>query len=1098
MSNEETGLPQNPMATAEAESAAVSLKPVPPAPTTTMVQAPPEPAELTAQELQGYIHRLDRGLVVLAVAFAFFMASFAAHNAPIWMHLASGRLLSAGAYQLGQEPFTYTVSDKPWINHSWLFDLAIYRLSALADGPEKMGGALLVLIKALLIAAMAAIMISVCRPDQGYWLPAVLTGLATYAMSQRLHLDPICISLLFEAITLAALYRSVSESSGGTKSSFVSLYLLPLLFIVWVNFDEWFILGPITVALFAIGQMVQMVVPGEERPDFGLIARLTVVLVLGTAACLLNPFGFKAFQLPTEIWAFMNPGTLRNDVWFSSYFLTGVGKTYMQNNLPMAVAYLALVALGAASFALNFAEVRWWRVALWVPFFLLSAAISRAIPFFAVVGAPIAALNFQDFIVLRYGAVPSVEGNLKNWSLGGRILTMLAGVILLIAAWPGWLHASSEDAWRTRRVAWKVEPDASLKQACDRIQELRNSAVIPAGSQGWSFNPDMTAYCAWFCPEEKGYFDLRLPLFDAPEPTAEKEKEPLSVADRFAQLRLDLNPEKSKQGTPEWCSKFRQSKISHVVVNHVYHDLVFETMLGGLWNQDRDWALLYMDGRTAIFGWKDPENASASKRFDDNRIDVKRLAFNPSAASDFAAPAQGPETPQGRGWLAQFLYGPPTHPLVADECLAYLNYYGIQKANWPRGYFLTRLMTDRLPGAAALGIGGGPLPLIAANANLLIPNLMIEDQSRGPGAPLLLAVRLARRAIDASPEDAEGYILLARAYQMLWDDLESPWCRGRDEQLRNVRFAQAINALQTALSLRPDSFMLHELLAESYRKQHYVDCEIDELQDLVQDFQNSGKPRYASAEQFEQELHQYENRLETRKLETKYDDVRNDFEVAAADRSPIEKVHLAIERGLMKKAIEILQENDFANLGPTVGQLIVPLKFNTGRADEIRAADFKLSDWYNAMLSAIRGDYNKADDLLRRFVDDRNDTLRSLLVMIRMQTFTPAGMDPTGQMRLSQELMHYYEHPELQMIRGVLALEAGRVDDAIQALTVGWQQSYQTLQAGHCLAGFAVASPLGSVTISAAQLSANIQHLGEASSRPVAAGYLKLLGANPH
>src|SRR5262249_53352014 len=152
-------------------------------------------------------------------------------------------------------------------------------------------------------------------------------------------------------------------------------------------------------------------------------------------------------------------------------------------------------------------------------------------------------------------------------------------------------------------------------------------------------------------------------------------------------------------------------------------------------------------GRTAIFGWKDPENASASKRFEENRIDVKRLAFNPSAAGEAAAPTQGPETPQGRGFLAQFLYGPPAHPLVADECLAYLNYYALQKANWPRGYFLTRLVTDRLPGVVGIGIGCSPLPLIAANASLLIPNLMIEDQSRGPGAPLLVAVRLARRAI---------------------------------------------------------------------------------------------------------------------------------------------------------------------------------------------------------------------------------------------------------------------------------------------------------------------------------------------------------------
>src|SRR5262249_7266033 len=154
----------------------------------------------------------------------------------------------------------------------------------------------------------------------------------------------------------------------------------------------------------------------------------------------------------------------------------------------------------------------------------------------------------------RFGAVPSVEGNLKNWSLGGRLLTVLAGIVVLIAAWPGWLHAASEDAWRTRRVAWKIEPDASSKQACQRISEFRQSGIIPAGTEGWSFNPDMTAYCAWFCPQEKGYFDFfRLPLFDTPEPGAQKESDPRSIQERFAQLRLDLNPEKNRGGhAPEW------------------------------------------------------------------------------------------------------------------------------------------------------------------------------------------------------------------------------------------------------------------------------------------------------------------------------------------------------------------------------------------------------------------------------------------------------------------------------------------------------------------------------------------------------------------
>ena len=89
-------------------------------------------------------------------------------------------------------------------------------------------------------------------------------------------------------------------------------------------------------------------------------------------------------------------------------------------------------------------------------------------PFFAVVAAPITALNFQDFAALNFGRLPRVDRSWKAWSLGGRIVSILAGAILIAAAWPGWLHGRPTDDVSQHRVAWNpqdmIHVDPSLRE----------------------------------------------------------------------------------------------------------------------------------------------------------------------------------------------------------------------------------------------------------------------------------------------------------------------------------------------------------------------------------------------------------------------------------------------------------------------------------------------------------------------------------------------------------------------------------------------------------------------------------------------------------
>jgi hypothetical protein len=140
-------------------------------------------------------------LPLLVVAFAFLVSSFVARNADVWLHLATGRLVAAGAYSFSADPFSYTTNGAYWANPSWLYDLGLYQLFNAAGGPA------LVVVKAALIALLAAVLLLFRRPGQSGWAPAFCTALALLVMSPRLLLQPICLSLVLLGLTLWILWR---------------------------------------------------------------------------------------------------------------------------------------------------------------------------------------------------------------------------------------------------------------------------------------------------------------------------------------------------------------------------------------------------------------------------------------------------------------------------------------------------------------------------------------------------------------------------------------------------------------------------------------------------------------------------------------------------------------------------------------------------------------------------------------------------------------------------------------------------------------------------------------------------------------------------
>lgn len=404
--------------------------------------------------------RVDVGLVFLVLTVSVCVASFAARNSDLWLHLATGRLISSGDLPWGGEPFTFTASSNRWANHSWLFDLVVYW------GHEHLGGPWLVAAKALMVAGTAALMVAAAGGAR--WISAGCVLLGVLAMSPRLLLQPAVGSYFLLSACLACLIQGRW------------LALVPVMVALWVNLDAWFILGPILVLLFWFGRFWERA-PSSPWPSWLIPATL--------AACLMGPHHVHALSLPMELDPAVWAGPFASDPRIASIFAPpGLHGGYNAS----AWAFEILLALGGASFLARPSAARTGRGLVWIVFASLAVWQARLIPLFAVVGAPIAAANWIEAFPV------AVE---SRW---GRVLAVVLAAVALPLALSGWttgIHV------RDRGLAWNLHPDAGLVRAATECRRF-----LP-GTRLFNSHPELGHYLAWHAPEIRYAIDSRLPLF---------------------------------------------------------------------------------------------------------------------------------------------------------------------------------------------------------------------------------------------------------------------------------------------------------------------------------------------------------------------------------------------------------------------------------------------------------------------------------------------------------------------------------------------------------------------------------------------------------
>jgi hypothetical protein len=1016
---------------------------------TLRIAPPPEPAiatrrdsrrEFSAAPASGQLKWLSLLFVAL---FSFLLASFPARNSDLWAHLTAGR-------ELAQAPGSLFSAGQQLLP-TWLYDLACYALYT------TVGGFGLVLLKALFVVGMSLIMLQLSRAAAGWWLSAVSTALAILAMSTRLAVQPATFSYCFLALALWLVWRQ--KRPAGRPPALLPPLPLLVLFVVWVNVDSWFVVGLGTVALVWLGAVL------DETPAVGgpLLGRLYGVLrgafalALLAAACLLNPSHIHAFVLPPELaavastgssTALVAPGQIMS-AFDESYFKPGgVGLT------PAGLAYFPLLGFGILSFILVLPRWHWQRFLPWLALAALSALQVRAVPFFAVLAGPVLAWNLQEFFA-RHSESERQTGPLWQRALATlRVCTVVLALAFLLCAWPGWLQLPPFEPRR-----WAVDLPPSLERGAALIQRWHEEGKLGPDTGGLFLSPEAATAFAWFCPEEKGLLDDRLSLS-----SQDNAEVPEALTERL-----------------------RSAGINHVIVYDPNRKRLL-TALEKLLADPAQWPLLGVQGGLAVFGWRDPARAGGADPYKGWEVDVEQLAFNPAA--DKRAPREGPEEHR-RWWDAFWKPALPLQSLDRDEAMLYLHLAEASRRWAP--YRLYRAWVASQYGAlvAAAHSSTGPGRCVEAQLRCIIAQPPIEDegiapraitalanltrarqirytfqQHDTPPALLYLAVRAARRATIANPDDAYAYLILGNCYLgLLHATRERVWAE-RMPELDQLRRIQALAALNQAVVLNPDLGQAHAALGKLYLERKCFDLALQHLRTHARLLREAGPPPGLSDEQFEEQQNQYEEKIEG--LAREVQNREADWEVTAGGSRILDQAREAYKRGLWGKARDLLLETDVTAFGSPGMALEVELLLETGRPMDVREwlGDEQESVlgstgyfWLRVQAQAALGDYAHAQDELELMAGEdptRDPRFRDEMASFMGQTILdeqpglpnlPFLLERAmSRLRFRSQIdsvaRNMKRRADVLVLRGLLALEQGDVvsaDEHFRLALVPWQ-----------------------------------------------------------
>jgi tetratricopeptide (TPR) repeat protein len=451
-----------------------------------------------------------------------------------------------------------------------------------------------------------------------------------------------------------------------------------------------------------------------------------------------------------------------------------------------------------------------------------------------------------------------------------------------------------------------------------------------------------------------------------------------------------------------WRKVLGRAAVTHVIAydpSARWQSAEWEPLyLRDLFGSPAEWEPLYLRGCVMVFAWRPPGRPGPVAGLKVPPLDLRAWAFWPP--EEQRAPAEGPgREPEPRNWWEAF-YAPLPQPVPdRDEVLVHLTafkarrpaFHRQRRRVWQSSLAAGTVGTQALAGGLPGNLAGAGLRCNVLGATVhpgflrkhpWLNRLATEWTNRfheaSPPGALLLAVRAARRALRANPDDALAQLRLGEAYLALLRLTRERAAAPGFPELQRLRTVQAITALKDAVRLKPDLAEAHADLATIYLEMNALDLALEHREHQLKSTRAAGPRPEEDAAAFGRRLKALEE--DAARLGKEVRAKTNLFETRAFGKDVLDKAQIAESVGLPGAALDILLKSSYRAFGREGAALELQLLLSTGRTREVRewmepeqAPHLGRANyyWIQALLAAARGDYTQAGQDLRRVAPAR-------------------------------------------------------------------------------------------------------------------------------
>ena len=335
---------------------------------------------------------LPRLVTLITFIALFAMAVRTPVDTDMYWHLRTGQYILETRTIPSADPFSWTALGLPWVDVHWLSQVMLYGTYAVLGMPG-----LAVLVAALVVLAFVFVW---KQMEGGPFVRAFIVVLAAAAAGAVWTPRSQMATFVFTPLIAYLVYLYKWKQTD-------RLWLIPIVFVLWVNLHGGYISGFIVLGAVLAGEIANRLLgfDGPEMLSWKRWRKLLIITLISGAVLLINPYTVAALQLPFKT---VNIGVLQDFIeeWAAPNF----HELYQQPMVWMLL--LTLVIIGWSGRRLDATDA-----ALLVIFAYISFLARRNIGLFAVICAPILSRHATALIGrYRWGQRPLSRGKpIVNW-----------------------------------------------------------------------------------------------------------------------------------------------------------------------------------------------------------------------------------------------------------------------------------------------------------------------------------------------------------------------------------------------------------------------------------------------------------------------------------------------------------------------------------------------------------------------------------------------------------------------------------------------------------------------------------------------------------